>query len=233
MVRNVVGGAPCPTNPSFPVEVQLDAVVGTRTTVDASVIPAATLSEPTPTPTVTDPLTPTTSVDETAAPAPLRCATELDQIVTLLQSGQFPIDYEGVADFNELVQLSDLVLAGTIESFVREVSTDSPTGEQIAVRSSGSRVVKSDTTDQLDVPGFSFATAWANRPADPLAEPVLVEDVEFVALLHRSNADPNAFVVDRLQIACTNSTAPTVAIVGPLPADATGLSLDEIVAAAA
>jgi len=165
---------------------------------------------------------------------PLRCDSDLDQIVELLQSGQFPSDFQPAADLDDLVLQSDLILTGTLDSFVRDTSAEGPTGEQIVLQSSDSKVLKSDSTDQPAVLAFSMATAWANRPEpDPVAEPVLVDDVSFVAFLYRSHTDPNAFVVgpQSLQMACTGSGGPTVSITAPPPTDASRLSLDELAAA--
>jgi hypothetical protein len=172
------------------------------------------------------------SSDAVPTEDPLRCEPNRDQIVQLLQSGQFPFDFEPATDLDDLVQNSDLILTGTIESFVRETSTEGE--ERTVLRSSDSRVLKSATADQPAVPMFSFATAWGNRAGpDPIAQPVVVADVSFVAFLYRSTDDPNTFVVgaQSLQIACTDSTGPTVSITASPPADASELALDELVAA--
>lgn len=203
----------------------------------ASTIEPGTPAQDTLTSARTDQVAPTNSVNASATLTPtqsLRCDADLDQIVELLQSGQFPSDFQPAADLDDLVQQSELVLTGTLDSFVRETSARGPTGEQIVLHSSDSKVLTTDSTDQPEVLSFSMATAWAPRPEpDLLAEPVLVDDVSFVAFLRRSTDDPNAFVVgpQSLQIACTGSDGPTISITAPPPTDASGLSLDELVTA--
>ena len=73
---------------------------------------------------------------------------------------------------------------------------------------------------------------WAYRDEpDPLSDPINLTDVSFVAFLWSSVTSPIGYEVDvqGLFVSCVGSAGPAINIIEPLPDDAAGLSIDELI----
>jgi hypothetical protein len=163
----------------------------------------------------------------------LQCATDHEQILDLLRSGLGPYDFDPARDLADLIERTDLVVTGTIDSVVRELPGE--IFRQQTMFSTPDAVALNPTLpDPNPVSEFSTMAVWGQggRP-DPLAQPVTIDGLRFVAFLHRDSDDPNAFVVapQSLVVSCTDSAEAAEPITAPLPADVAELSIDELVAA--
>ena len=120
-------------------------------------------------------------------PDPLICETQLDEIVSLFQSGLPTYDYDPFPSTTSLLEGSELVVFGTIDSLSRK--TAAKDGLTIAAVSNVEIVHPADLAREVESVGWS--SWWADSSNDdPLAEVVAIEGLEFVAFLTVSAAGP-------------------------------------------
>lgn len=169
---------------------------------------------------------PTTELSRKPA-EPEDCATNLDAVVGLLRSGQPEHMFERATNLDELVSRADLVLVGTIESFVR---AEPSAGTSIAV--SGTTVIAGVSPAALPVTSFWADSTWADGLGpDPLATSSSGHGATFIAFLEQFDAAPGGLVVggQGLYIDCGDpSDSARQAVSESLPADSQGMSVQEM-----
>ena len=162
----------------------------------------------------------------------LSCEADRAKLLEILRSGLPTYDYNPAVDLTSLVESSNVVVAGTVESVARTV-TESDPGEENGswtVVSVQSVEVLHTTLDDRPVDAFSYYSSWPEGAGtDPLEAPVSVEGMDFVAFLDRWEAAPGELAagVQGLVVDCTGGTAPSP-VIAPLPSDAANLSLNEL-----
>ena len=171
----------------------------------------------------------------------LSCDDDLAGITDLLRSGLPTYDYDSATDLAALVQGSDVVVVGTIDSLVRNAEPDStgpdsPGDESwTTVSSADARILAQPGAGTIDsVLMFSMFSKWVVRgQPDPLSGPATVDGLAYVAFLHQTPAVPGGFTIDvqGLLVGCVGTAAAATPVVAPLPSDATGLSLDALAVA--
>ena len=161
------------------------------------------------------------------------CTSDHDQILDLLRSGLPTYDYRPATDLRALVNDSDVVLTGTMSRITRASDVGGSHGEQRTVIRVGSPEVLHSALG-LDAPitEFAYPSLWTQGgEPDPLANPVNVKDVHFLAFLHRWEGEPGRFVagIQGLFVSCDGGVPPE-AIVEPLPTDGAGVPFNELLA---
>lgn len=173
----------------------------------------------------TTPSTPSEASSQTAESESTTCASaeDLDEIITLLRSGQPTFDYQPAADVAELVGWADLSVAGSIDSVVREVDTDS---SSTTLTVSDVEVLAGDG----DVTQFGPMALWAaGQGPDPLSDDVQFSGLRFVAMLDQFPTAPGGYApyVEGLVLGCEDDKVPVRSLAEP-PPDADDLSLSEL-----
>lgn len=179
------------------------------------------------------------SSTEARAAITLSCDGDRAEIIDLLRSGLPTYDYNPASDLAALVERSDVVVTGTVASVVRvaepdSTGPDSPGNDSwTAITSADAEILaQSDVTISGAVSTFSTGSKWAVRgETDPLSDPVTVTGLAFVASLHRSPFAPGGFTVDveGFLVSCVGSTRAPDRIIAPIPDDARGFSIEELV----
>ncbi len=160
---------------------------------------------------------------------PLSSETDLGKIVALLRSGLPDYDYEPAADLEALIDQSDVVLTGSIDSVVRP-----PGGTHTVISVSDLQVLHLSPAldgEESEWSVISMFSVWAQgEEPHPLAAPIDIEGVDFVAFLLHGAGPHGGLLVDvqGLVVGCTGSEERAKVIVEPLPRDASGLSVAEL-----
>ena len=165
--------------------------------------------------------------------AGLSCESDRDEILELLRTGLPTYDYEPASDLATLIERTDVVLTGAIETIGRAVGEPDP-----GLGSDGWTVVTVRAPEVLHAAGevdgpldeFSYTAGWPTGAGpDPLANAVGIEGMTFMAFLERSESAPGGAVphVQGLVVACADDTDPT-SVIEPLPIDAAGVPLADL-----
>jgi hypothetical protein len=175
---------------------------------------------------------------EPAAPAELlTCEHDFERILAALRSGLPTYGYNPAIDLNDLLLRSDLVLTGTVHTIQREEIgsfRDLGPSTWTVLSSSNARVLSSKLERDYPVPTSVRTTSfWAARDEpDPLARPISVENLKFVAFLHAGIDQPADWTTDVqcLHVFCVGSIAPPAAVVIDLPMSAAQLGPRQLIA---
>ncbi len=164
---------------------------------------------------------------ETAA-EPLQCDDDWAEIVELLRSGIPTYDYDAADSLQALIDNSDVVVIGTVDS-VRRVFVGQDNGATI-ISSSDIEVLRGATPagPMTEVPYFSI---WNQDGDDPLAKGVDVDGLSFIAFLLESPSSVSGYTpnIQGLHIACGRDSLVTP-VIEDLPVVPSGATIDELVA---
>lgn len=166
--------------------------------------------------------------------AALPCDGHRDELVELMRSGVPTYDYDPAVDLADLVQRSDAIVTGTIDSFTRVVG-DVPSTSWTAFMSANSRALtasRSSPAAGAGIPTFAMSSLWAEGLGpDPLEDAVTVDGLAFLAFVTTFPAAPGGFAADvqGLVVSCAGTAEPAEPIMEQLPSDVAGLSIDVLV----
>ena len=171
---------------------------------------------------------------ETRPAQALTCNDDLTEIVELLRSGLPTYDYDPAANLAALVQDSVVVVAGTIDSLVRDGPDSTGDDSWTTVATADARILAQAGEGTTDVSMFSTLSKWVVRgQSDPLSNPVTVDGLAYVAFLREAPEAPGGFTpnVQGLFVSCVGTTATATPVIEPLPGEVAGLSLDSLIEA--
>jgi hypothetical protein len=162
---------------------------------------------------------------QTAESDSIQCASaeDLDEIVTLLRSGQPTYNYQSALNVAELVGWADLSVAGSINSAVREMGGN---GSHTALTVSDVEVLAGEG----DITQFGPMAVWASRQEpDPLMDDVKFSGLRFVAMLDQFPSAPGGYApyVEGLVLGCEDDKIPVRPLAEP-PPNSEDLSLGEL-----
>ncbi len=149
-------------------------------------------------------------------------------ILPILQSGLPTYDYDPVGSFAALAERADVVVTGTISQIVR-TQTESEGFTELTVTD----VVSIDGETRPDIAVIAYDSFWpAGGDADPIAEPMATEGVDFIAFLspwsgRRGDWAPG---IEGLYVAC-GADSPLAAVIANAagPDEPTAPTINELV----
>jgi hypothetical protein len=128
----------------------------------------------------------------------------VDPVLELLQAGIPTFDYDPAGSYAALAESAAVIVSGTISSVERVVLNDRSFLELSVVD-----VVESRSgSPRDDVAVIAYDAVWANRSQpDPLIDPVVLRDVQFVGFLTPWSGVRGGWTpgVEGLYIACSNN----------------------------
>lgn len=163
----------------------------------------------------------------------LTCDQDFTEILLLLGSGVPTYDYDPAVDLHDLIAHSDAITTGLLDAVTRSTRRAGiDDGEATTVSTTSHRVLLTADGSVGEIPDFAYTSFWADSSEpDPLAEEVAFEGVTFVAFLLQAGTQTGDYhaKVQGLFISCEGSPEGSVPIQGPLPPDAAGASISELV----
>ncbi len=151
---------------------------------------------------------------ETSVPA--QCV-DSSSIAELLVSGSPVFDYEPAPDIASLIDQTDLLVTGTLESAVRVDSPEAATtigGEQLTRVAVANAVLLGEVGEGVRIDfeltrSFALQSSWT-QDDDPLGEPVLFDSTrtQFIAFLNSSGLQSDPWLVppQGLHVWCVGDT---------------------------
>ncbi len=161
-----------------------------------------------------------------------QCESQLNETVASLTSGLPTYDYDAAKNLSALIDRTDVVVTGTLQSIVRGPQAEEPMSGGFTVPTVVDAQVLSPISEPMPpVPQFSWSSYWAlGQGPDPLVDPVSIEGLEFVAFLHYSADAVGSYQADvqGLVVGCAGSSTAAVPVIAALPNDAVSLSISEL-----
>lgn len=161
-------------------------------------------------------------------PSALVCEDDQAAIIDVLRSGIPTYDYDPVTSLQELIDGSDLIVVGTVDTLDRVEHA----GEGWTVISaSDSEVLKGISLSSAPGAKVPYPTSWPDGAgADPLAEAVAIEGLSFMAFLVEADSAPGGYtpMIQGLVVACDRTETLVTPVIADLPIVPPGATIDEL-----